>query len=483
MDLNLVLKKLKDGHNHDPYPSVKKRVNWLNQLKLLVIENEKKFCESIAKDFGFRSEYETQLTEILPVVFGVSHAKKNLKNWIKEKNKKVLPVFWFGKNKILPQPLGVIAIISPWNYPLQLSLSPTIGALAAGNRVLIKPSEKTPNFSELLKSLVSEYFDATVLAVVVGDGKLAEKISSNKRLDHIFFTGSGQVGKKVATSAGLNLVPVTLELGGKSPVFISESSNLDYALKRIVGSKLLNAGQTCVAPDYLMLHTKHKPKFLKKYFETVNNFYPKINLNSDYTSIIDKENFQRLSDLVFDAIKKNYEVYSVDPNNGNYKKLNNIDLDNDFLKYDNLSGRFPPIIILNSDDSLLSMKNEIFGPILPVINVTSHLEAIEYVNSRENPLALYVFGNNNLELKNWKEKTLSGGITVNDCLLHVIQDELPFGGVGESGYGNYRGKWGFDNFSKNKPIFIQSKISMIELMSPPYNKYTKKIVNWMKIIF
>jgi coniferyl-aldehyde dehydrogenase len=431
----------------------------------MVLQNQNTFAKKISNDFGNRSYKETYLAEVLPVVSAARHAMRNTKNWMKEKKVKTSPIFWFGSSRVFPQPLGVVAVISPWNYPLQLSLIPAINALSAGNRVLIKPSEKTPEFSTFLKKCVSDNFESSVLQVVEGDFKVAESISSCSQISHIFFTGSIKVGRMVARSAGKNLTPTTLELGGKSPAYISLSANLQTAAKSIVSGKTMNSGQTCVAPDYLLVHENHKDKFLKLFLEELSNLYLNSKDHKDFTFLINQCETQRINKLVKDAVSKGGVIHECSLPKKNPEIANPIKL------------------LLNCNENMLVMHEEIFGPLLPIIFVDSVEEAIKYVNFRDTPLALYLFGNNSKEHKMWAKQTKSGGITVNDCLLHVAQNNLPFGGVGKSGYGHYHGIWGFENFSKQKSIFVQSKINATSLFKPPYgkifNKFAKYLVFWV----
>ena len=250
MTVNTLLR----SHQSEPYPMLYRRLEWIKALKKMVLENQNTFAKKISDDFGNRSYKETYLAEVLPVVSAAKHAIKNTKRWMREKKVRTSPVFWFGKSLVFPQPLGVVAVISPWNYPLQLSLIPTINALSAGNRVLIKPSEKTPEFSCFLKKCISESFDSSVLQVIEGDHKIAESVSTCSEINHLFFTGSIKVGKLIAKSAAKNLIPTTLELGGKSPAFISASAHLRNSAKSIIAGKTMNSGQTCIAPDYLLVN-------------------------------------------------------------------------------------------------------------------------------------------------------------------------------------------------------------------------------------
>ena len=461
MTVNSLLK----SHQSEPYPILSRRLEWIKALKKIVLDNQNTFAKKISQDFGNRSHKETYLAEVLPVVSAAKHAIKNTKSWMKEKKVRTSPVFWFGKSLVFPQPLGVVAVISPWNYPLQLSLIPTINALSAGNRVLIKPSEKTPEFSCFLKKCISESFDSSVLQVVEGGHKIAESISSCSEINHLFFTGSIKVGKLIAKSAAENLIPTTLELGGKSPAFISASAHLRNSAKSIIAGKTMNSGQTCIAPDYLLVHEKHKKEFLEVFMEELRILYQKSKDNEDFTSVINNIERGRINELEREVKAKGGTIHQCHFPNKKPQIAN------------------PIKILTNCNKNMQIMEEEIFGNLLPVLFVRSVDEAIEYVNSRHKPLALYLFGKNSHEHEMWIKKTKSGGLTINDCLLHVVQDNLPFGGVGTSGYGQYHGKWGFDNFSKQKSIFVQSKINATSFFKPPYgkifNKLSKYLVSWV----
>ena len=307
-DIIPIISSLKRSFQSDPYPRLKVRRLWLKELESLLTKNEAKFIDAINSDFGNRSMFETLSCEILPTISAIKHAYKNLPLWMKEEKRRTSPIFWFGKSSVLFQPIGLVAIISPWNYPLQLTLIPLVNALAAGNRVILKPSEKTKHFSALLRDIFTKDFDNSAAKVLTGDRKTSKIIVSNKDIDHIFFTGSTIVGKEIAKTAAINLTPVTLELGGKSPAYISKTANLTSALKSIVKGKIINAGQTCIAPDYLIVNSVHEKKFLEKFFFILEKLYPNILENDDYTSILSENNLLQLIGLLKDANKKGGKV-------------------------------------------------------------------------------------------------------------------------------------------------------------------------------
>jgi coniferyl-aldehyde dehydrogenase len=361
--------------------------------------------------------------------------------------------FWPGANRLMPQPLGVVGIISPWNYPLQLTLAPMVGALAAGNRVMIKPSELVPQFSALLSHVMAAHFDATEVAVVEGGPAVAQAFAALP-FDHLLFTGSPRVGRLVAAAAAKNLTPVTLELGGKSPAVIDRSADLAASARRIAYGKLLNAGQTCIAPDYVLCPSGLEDGFVEHYFAAVTRLYGADPHNPDYTSIITPVHHDRLEKLLTDAAEKGARVKLRGGPLAEWKRLR----------------KFPPCVVLATTDEMRLSQEEIFGPILPVVSYENADGVIAYVNARERPLALYWFGTNAHARDQVLRETVAGGVTINDCLLHIAQEHQPFGGVGTSGSGAYHGESGFRTFSKAKPVFYRPRFSGTVLLQPPYGE-------------
>ncbi len=447
---------LLNSYEKDKYPKLSVRKNWIHTIETLVLKNQDEFAKNISEDFMQRSKDEMYLTEVLPVISAARHAKKNLKIWMKPKKIPTSPIFWFGKSKLICQPQGVVLIISPWNYPLQLSLIPTINALSAGNRVIIKPSEKTPKFSLLLEKIISTYFDKSIIQVLNGDLSFSKDLLSNENLNHIFFTGSTEIGKEVAKNAAKNLIPTTLELGGKSPTYVAESADLKLACARIAKAKYLNCGQTCVAPDYLIVNSKHKKNFIHVFLQEAEKLYESGAFNKALTLPLNSFEDSRLENLTKDAVSKGAIIY---PSHKIKQAIT---------------------VIIGCTDEMKIMKEEIFGYLLPVLFMESTSEAINYINSQETPLALYLFTRDSQEEKKWLMHSKSGGVTINDCVLHVVQDNLPFGGMGKSGYGHYHGEWGFNNFSKQKPIFSQSKYSLVRFFLPPFGKFFNKFAKFLK---
>lgn len=392
----------------DPFPDLDARRANLRQLLALTENYESEFCVAIDADFGGRSAQETRLAEIVVVRAGIRHALRNLSSWIAEKRMPTAMPFWPAKNRLLPQPLGVVGIVSPWNYPFQLALAPATAALAAGNRVLIKPSELTPRFSELLASLVAKHFAADQLSVIIGDAEVGKAFVSMP-FDHLLFTGSTSVGRQVAVAAAANLTPVTLELGGKSPAILDPSCDLDKAIASVAFGKLLNAGQTCIAPDYLMVPVGQGGNIARKVAQAMAKLYPSFAGNPDYTAIVSDRHHARLKGMVEEVRARGGEVIEVNPAGesfGNTRKL-------------------APAIVLNADSDTRLMREEIFGPILPIVEYGEVGAAIAYINERDRPLALYWFGKDAAARRRVLRETVAGGVTINDCLMQSPRKTSP----------------------------------------------------------
>jgi coniferyl-aldehyde dehydrogenase len=374
--------------------------------------------------------------------------------------------FWPATNRLIPQPLGVVGIIAPWNYPLQLTLAPAIGALAAGNRVMIKPSELTPRFSALLRELIAATFEPTELMVTGIEDGIAQAFA-RLPFDHLVFTGSTRVGRIVAEAAGRNLTPVTLELGGKSPTIIDASANIDEAAQRIAYAKLLNAGQTCIAPDYVFVPEPRLTEFADKAQAHMLAMFGTRPANTDYSSIVSDHHYARLEGLAIDAVSKGARLLQPSsPEDPAWKKLR----------------KFPPTVVIGATAEMTIMQEEIFGPLLPVMAYRERSEVIGYVNAHDRPLALYWFGTDEAARDEVLARTVSGGVTINDCLLHFAQVNQPMGGIGASGTGSYHGQWGFDTFSQLKPVFYRSPYNRMADLYPPYGaKIARitKLLRWM----
>jgi len=433
-------------------PSCEVRLDRLRRLRELVEANETRFVEAISADFGHRSPVETTIAETIFLYVEIKHAIKHVRKWMAPRRIHTGLQFLPGKNRLIPQPLGVVGIIAPWNYPLQLTLAPAVGAIAAGNRVLIKPSELTPHFAALLKQAVAEKFDAKEMLVAGVEDEVAKAFASLP-FDHLVFTGSTRVGRIVAEAAGRNLTPVTLELGGKSPAIVDRSADLDEAAERIGYGKLLNAGQTCIAPDYALVPHDSVLAFAEKVRTHMRRMFGTEPGNKDYTAIISDRHYARLESLVADAAAKGAKIMQpAKPDDPNWRARR----------------KFPPTIVVGVTPDMSLMQEEIFGPVLPVMGYKDARESIAFVNKHDRPLALYWFGRDNAARDAMLSQTVSGGVTVNDCLFHITQVNQPFGGVGASGTGAYHGEWGFDTFSKLKPVFYRSVLNRMADLYPPY---------------
>lgn len=450
----------------EPAPGLAERLDRLARLRTVVADNEERFRQAISADFGHRCAVETNIAETMMVFSEIRHATKHLKSWMAPQRVSTALQFLPARNRLMPQPLGVVGVIAPWNYPLQLTLAPAIGALAAGNRVIIKPSELVPHFSALLKETVAARFDAAELLVTGVEDEVA-KAFAHLPFDHLVFTGSTRVGRLVAEAAGRNLTPVTLELGGKSPVIIDASADLEEAAERIAYGKLLNAGQTCIAPDYVLVPERALQAFAEKVRAQMRRMFGTDPANKDYTSVISDRHYARLENLVADAASRGAKILQpAEPDDPNWKAHR----------------KFPPTLIVGATADMAVMQEEIFGPVLPVLGYREPADAIAFVNARDRPLALYWFGKDRIARDEVLARTVSGGVTVNDCLFHFAQINQPMGGVGASGTGVYHGEWGFRTFSKLKPVFYRSKFNRLADLYPPYGGKIARLEKMMRFM-
>jgi coniferyl-aldehyde dehydrogenase len=449
-----------------PAPGPAERLDRLARLRAALAGNEVRFEQAISADFGHRCATETAIAETLLVLGEIRHATKQLKKWMAPKRVPTALQFVPAKNRLIPQPLGVVGIIAPWNYPLQLTLAPAVGALAAGNRVMIKPSELVPRFSALLREVIAAKFDATEMLVTGIDEDVAKAFAALP-FDHLIFTGSTRVGRLVAEAAGRNLTPLTLELGGKSPAIVDRSADLAEAAERIAYGKLLNAGQTCIAPDYALVPDASVRDFADKVEANMRRMFGTDPANKDYTSIISEKHYARLEALLADAAAKGARIMQpAKPDDPQWKSKR----------------KFPPSIVVSATPEMAIMQEEIFGPLLPVVGYRDAGEPIAYVNRQDRPLALYWFGKDEAARDEVLARTVSGGVTVNDCLFHFTQINQPMGGVGPSGNGAYHGEWGFKTFSKLKPVFYRSPFNRLADLYPPYGgkiALLKKMLRFM----
>ncbi len=440
---------LRAGYQAHPFPSIKERRAHLQLLFDAVHSNRDAIAKAIDKDFGGRTRIEVDFSEIFVTLNGIRHARKHVKEWMARRKRDIAFTLQPASAWVMPQPVGVVGIIVPWNYPLFLSMGPLAGALAAGNRAMLKLSEFTPATSEVLAALIASTFDANHVTVVNGDAAVGSAFS-HLPFDHLLFTGSTEVGRKVMLAAAETLTPVTLELGGKSPVLIAPDANLGRAADDIVYGKFLNAGQTCIAPDYILAPAERVREVADALRQCIERRYPNASQNSDYTSIINDRQFDRLQGYLKEARERGVETISLGPA-ANGRKL-------------------PPTLLIDPPDDLRVMQEEIFGPILPLKSYRTVDDAIRYVNARPRPLALYLFAGSSRIIKDVLNRTISGGVCVNDTLMQIVVDDLPFGGIGASGIGHYHGREGFDTFSKLKPVFRRYGIGFGIGLRPPYGR-------------
>ena len=453
--LEQLFARQREAFRANPMPSAEQRIQWLKALSQMLSDNQEALIKAISQDFSNRSADETRLAEIMPSLQGIHYACSHIKKWMKPSRRSVGMAFQPASAKVIYQPLGVVGVIVPWNYPLFLAMGPLVGALAAGNRVMIKMSESTPATSQLVKDLLGKIFPEDLVSVALGEAEVGVAFSK-LAFDHLLFTGATSIGKHVMRAAAENLTPVTLELGGKSPVIVSADVPLSDAAERIAFGKTMNAGQTCVAPDYVLVPRERVEGFVEAYRAAVTRFYPQLQDNPDYTAIINERQLQRLKGLLSDAESKGAKVINLYP--------------------EAQGRRMPQAVLLNVNDNMQVMQDEIFGPLLPIVPYDSLEQAFAYINDRPRPLALYYFGYNKAEQQRVLEQTHSGGVCLNDTMLHVAQDDMPFGGVGPSGMGHYHGHEGFKTFSHAKGTFIKQRFNAARMIYPPYGKALQKLV-------
>ncbi len=452
-----IFKLQREAYLRDPYPSLEVRKERLRALERILVENRDAIVEAIAQDFGHRSAEESKILEIFPVVDGIRHTVKKLRKWMKPQRRQVSVLFATGSNRVIPQPKGVVGIVSPWNYPLFLTLSPLVSVLAAGNRAMIKMASNSQNLCRLLADKFAEVFPEDVVAILPG---VRAGDFSTLPYDHIIFTGSADVGRTVMRSAADNLTPVTLELGGKSPTIVCDDFDIDEAASRIMYAKLVNAGQTCLAPDYLFLPEGAEERFVAAAQRLVAERYPDPS-DVSYTSVIDDKAYRRLRMTLEDAEAKGAKLVPL-VHGASF---------NDVLR------KIPPHLVLNVDDDMIIMQEEIFGPLFPIMTYQDLDEVIEYITVRDRPLGFYVFTKSRARKDKLIYSTISGGVTINNCIMHIAQHDLPFGGVGASGMGHYHGFDGFVEFSKMRPVFTNPWLSFLHWFYPPYTGKQDRLID------
>ena len=444
-------------------PTYNQRLDSLKRCIALLETHDEQIIETLNEDFKNRSHHEIMTSEVIQSIRNLNFTIKNLKKWMKPMRR--TPSFMAGmlgsKAYVEPSPLGSVGIIAPWNFPVGMVFYPAASVFASGNRIMAKPSEFTPQTAQLIKDAVAKYFDESEFAVVLGGPEVGAEFT-RLPFDHLLYTGSGRVAKKVLANTAENLVPTTLELGGKSPTIIGKDADLALAAKRIMFVKTMNAGQICLSPDYVFLPKGKEEAFLAEVSKAFDEFYPEDN-KSEYTSMVNETHFKRMQAYLTDASEKGAKIHSL----GNF----------DSVEQNTMTTK----ILMGVHDGMQVMQDEIFGPLLPVMLYDDISEVINYVNAHDHPLGLYYFGKSKSEQQNVIKNTRSGGVTVNDAMFHIMQSELPFGGVGASGYGYYHGREGFMNFSNMRSVYYQTNNdSAFAMLRPPKNKSLGKLQNILK---
>ncbi len=441
------------------------RKDRLKRCIAMIVEHRTRWTAALSEDFGHRSVEQSEMTDLVSSVSPAKHAIANLEKWMRPERRKIqFPLGLLGaRGRVEYQPKGVVGVIAPWNFPVNLTMSPVAGAFAAGNRVMVKSSEFTPTVAALFEELGAQYFDPTEAVFFSGGPQVGQEFAGLP-FDHLIFTGATGIGKHILHAAADNLTPVTLELGGKSPTIIGKSADMEKATQRIALGKMLNAGQICLAPDYLMVPKDKEEMIVEGMKNAVSLMYPKLLDNPDYTSVINARHRDRLQGYLDDARAKGADVVEINPANEDFGASN--------------GNKMPLFLVRNPTDDMKVMQEEIFGPVLPIKTYERVEEAIDYVNRHDRPLGLYYFGEDSSEKRQVLDRTISGGVTVNDVIFHVSMEDMPFGGVGPSGMGSYHGHDGFKTFSHAKSIYSQPKINVSKLggFMPPYGDATKKTV-------
>ncbi len=461
-DLQACLQRQRMAHRRAPMPTLQERLADLDTLERFVREQQGAIIEAISADYGHRSAHETVITEIAPVLTSLRHARTHLQAWMRPQRRHVDRLtFGLGRNRVLPQPLGVVGVIVPWNFPINLSLVPLIYILAAGNRAMVKMSEDSSHLAHLLIEVMPSYFPREKLQFFAETGGVGVEFS-RLPFDHLLFTGSSKTGRAVMAAAAANLTPVTLELGGKSPAIVCDDFDIELAAERILFVKFLNAGQICTTVDFALLPADRVADFVAAAKRIVPRRYADL-ASKDYSSIINRRAYNRLVKALDEARERGAQVIPLLPGPA----------------VDKARHRIAPHLVLNAPPDCSLLQREIFGPILPLVAVRDLDEAIERVQTGPRPLAVYPFSNRPERVEQVIERVMSGGVTVNDALMHVGQDDLPFGGVGESGMGHYHGHEGFNTFSKLRPVFYQARWSSLRLMMPPYTAVTDRLLKML----
>ena len=466
MEMGAQLEAMKAAQIRDGIPSAQVRRDRLDRAIALLIDNREALSQAMSDDFGHRSSVVNDFADIAGSIKSLKTAKKNAEKWMRAEKRGVdFPLGLFGaKAHVHHVPKGVVGIMSPWNFPVAMVFQPLAGVFAAGNRAMVKPSEFTERTSELMAELIAKYFDPEELTVFTGGPEVGAAFSTLD-FDHVIFTGATGIAKHVMRAAADTLTPLTLELGGKSPAILGRTADLEKAAARIMAGKTLNAGQICLAPDYALTPHDKTGEFVDHAVASVTKMYPTLKDNPDYTSMVNQRHYDRMMGYIEDARDKGAEVIEINPANENFTQQPH--------------HKIPPHLILDPSDDMEVMKNEIFGPLLPIKSYTDLREAIDYVNGRDRPLGLYAFGDG-AETDQVVNSTTSGGVTVNDVIMHVASEDTPFGGIGPSGMGHYHGYDGFREFSHQKTVYKQTGSEKIAgILRPPYSNMALKTVESM----
>ena len=464
--MNSTLQMQRDAYLKEGIVSAETRIDRLQRGVDVLIKYNEKITDALNTDFTCRPREVTLLTDVGAGIAPMKHAIKHLRSWMKPEKRPTMFPFNLvgGRSRIEYQPLGVVGIIAPWNFPVNMVFAPLAGVLAAGNRAMIKPSEFTPVTSALMAEMIAEAYDPAEIAIFDGGPEVGQAFS-NLPFDHMIFTGATSIARHILTAAARNLVPVTLELGGKSPVVISRSADIEKSLGRIMTGKTLNAGQICLAPDYLLVPEEKLHEVIAAAQKAVAQMYPKILDNPQYTSVINERHFERLNGYLAEASERGQKIIPINPAKEDFSTQQG-------------TLKIPPTLIPEPADDLKMMEEELFGPLLPIRTYNNFEETISYINSKPRPLAAYYFGDDKQEETALISRTTSGGVCINDVVMQVAQEDLPFGGVGPSGMGAYHGLKGFQTFSHAKSIYRQASINIAKLggMLPPYGKATESTI-------
>lgn len=467
--METILARQKHAFLHDGYVSAEMRIDRIERVIGLLIDNETELCRAMNADFGNRSFYQSRMADVGGTLESLKHAKKHVRQWMKhEKRKPLFPLSIFGaRARVEYQPKGVVGNLATWNFPVHISLGPLAGIFAAGNRGMIKLSEITPQTSALLEKLIGRYFDERELVGITGGPEVGAAFAALP-FDHLIFTGATGIARHILHAAADNLTPVTLELGGKSPVIVGQSANLDEAALRVMGGKTINSGQVCLSPDYVFVPREQRDVFMGYLQTHLQTMFPQQAGNPDYTSVVNNRHWQRLQSHLADANSKGAQLIK-------------LGVEEDFSSQPGGVHRLPMTVVLEPTDDMTVMQEEIFGPVICVKTYQDIEECVRFIRARPHPLALYYFGTDKREERYVLDNTISGGVCINDVMQHVSSEDLPFGGVGASGMGHYHGRDGFRTFSHARSIYRQTKLNMMKLggMLPPYGSRTEAVLKRM----